>query len=143
MHNNYDSAFSLSQNDYPFSRIKRFVSYTQAPSFNLQFSIFNCKTVLASCTTSVYVNLSKNSFFFAPNFGKRVQRYDFFSNHQNFSKKNFIFYAKILSLLMHIKTQNRLHLIIYIREKKRRRGEKVKEERRRERRKQTKGIIWQ
>ena len=132
------SAFSLSQNDYPISRIKRFVSFTQAPSFNLQFSIFNCKTVLASCTTSVYVNLSKNSFFFAPNFGKRVQRYDFFPNHQNFSKKNFIFYAKFLSLLMHIKTQNRLHLIIYIREKKRRRGKKRKR-REKEGEKKTKG----
>ena len=39
---------------------------------------------VASCTTSVYVNLSKNSFFLPPNFGKRVQRYELFPNRQNF-----------------------------------------------------------
>ena len=66
MHNkNAIRVFSVSER-LSNSRIKRFVSYTQAPSFNRQFSIFNCKTVLASCTTSVYVNLSKNSFFHAP-----------------------------------------------------------------------------
>ena len=43
-------------------RIKRFVSYTQVQSsiFNLQSPT---KNALASCTTSVYVNLSKNSSF--------------------------------------------------------------------------------
>ena len=58
-----------------------------------------------------------------------MQRYDFFPNHQNFSKKNFIFYAKFLSLLIHIKVANRLHLIIYIREAK---DERVKKEKKRE-----------
>ena len=44
---------NLSQNDYPIPRIKRFVSYTQHTQ----------DKYVASCTTSVYVNLSKNSLY--------------------------------------------------------------------------------
>ena len=52
------------------------------------------ENTLASCTTSVYVNLSKNSLILLPNFGKRVQRYELFPNRQNFFGEIFIFYAK-------------------------------------------------
>ena len=46
-----------------------------------------------------------------------MQRYELFPNQQNFSGENFIFYAKFVSLLIHVKAANGLHLIIYIREK--------------------------
>ena len=64
-----------------FQELKRFVSL-------LPKSI----SALASCTTSVYVNLSKNSFFHTkhPNFGrKRVQRYNKYQYHPNFKAKKF------------------------------------------------------
>jgi len=44
------------------------------------YTLYNIKA-LASCTTSVYVNLSKNSSFNAPHpffARKRMQRYDYF-----------------------------------------------------------------
>ena len=56
MHQSYSVSERLSYN----SRIKRFVSYTQVPVH------YNNIQALASCTTSVYVNLSKNSFFMLP-----------------------------------------------------------------------------
>ena len=59
MHNKKHQAYSLSQNDYPnilfisgkaawaaSSRIERFVSSTQAPSFNLQYSIVERHSLL-------------------------------------------------------------------------------------------------
>ena len=70
---------------------------------------------LASCTTSVYVNLSKNSFFMPPAHDferKRVQRYCFFPNHQNFSRKKFSFRTEKLQVLTNIKNRKHLHLII-------------------------------
>ena len=78
--------------------------------------IINNIKALASCTTSVYVNLSKNSFFMPPHLvfeRKRVQRYCFFPNHQNFSRKNFSFRTEKLQVLTNIKFKNHLHLIIY------------------------------
>ena len=90
---------NLSQNDYPIQEL------------NGSFLLPNIlKQYVASCTTSVYVNLSKNSLL-PPSFGKRVQRYELFPNRQNFSGKIFIFYAKFYPLLIKVKTQNSLHLI--------------------------------
>ena len=43
----------------------------------------------------------------------RVQRYDFFLNHQNFSKKKSLFSCIFYALLIYVNTQNGLHLIIY------------------------------
>ena len=43
----------------------------------------------------------------------RVQRYDFFLNHQNFSKKKSLFPCIFYALLIYVNTQNDLHLIIY------------------------------
>ena len=43
----------------------------------------------------------------------RVQRYDFFLNHQNFSKKKSLFSCIFYALLIYVNTQNDLHLIIY------------------------------
>ena len=71
---------------------------------------------LASCTTSVYVNLSKNSFFMPSSLvfeRKRVQRYCFFPNHQNFSRKNFSFQTEKLQVLTNIKDRKDINLIIY------------------------------
>ena len=73
-------------------------------------------SALASCTTSVYVNLSKNSFFCAftgvlP--VKRVQRYNYFRNQQNFSQIFFSFLMIIFRLLIRINYRNDTHLIIY------------------------------
>ena len=66
--------------------------------------------MLASCTTffSVYVSLSKNSFFMADAFlaRKRMQRYNKIPNPQNFSatfldkNKKFSHYLTIRKLLM-------------------------------------------
>ena len=93
---------NLSQNDYPIQEL------------NGSFLLPNIlKQYVASCTTSVYVNLSKNSLL-PPSFGKRVQRYELFPNRQNFSRKIFIFHAKNHSLLTQIKDGKGLHLIIYI-----------------------------
>ena len=106
MHNKKHQAYSLSQNDYPIPRIKRFVSFTQHTH----------NKYVASCTTSVYVNLSKNSFSTHPEhrgFRKRVQRYALFPKQQNFFGKNFMFYAKIFLLVTNIKAKYRVHLIIY------------------------------
>ena len=95
------------------------------------------KKYVASCTTSVYVNLSKNSLmpfgldffhdsenqvnlFFSrcsrssllpPISRKRVQRYCFFPNRQNFFGKIFIFYAKFHPLLTNIKSRKGPHII--------------------------------
>ncbi len=71
------------------------------------YTLYNIKA-LASCTTSVYVNLSKNSSFNAPHpffARKRMQRYCFFPNHQNFSGKIFSFSTEILQVLTNIKTK--------------------------------------
>ena len=43
----------------------------------------------------------------------RVQRYDFFLNHQNFSIKKSLFSCIFYALLIYVNTQNGLHLIIY------------------------------
>ena len=97
---------NLSQNDYPIQEL------------NGSFLLPNIlKQYVASCTTSVYVNLSKNSLFSAPTqifARKRMQRYELFPNRQNFSRKIFIFHAKNHSLLTQIKDGKGLHLIIYI-----------------------------
>ena len=72
----------------------------------------------ASCTTSLfYVRLSKNSFLLAHQVSswKRMQRYDFFPNNQNFSKKKFTFYRKKFEDLIYVKHKYRLHLIIIMR----------------------------
>ena len=98
---------SVSERLSKFQELKRFVSFTQVP-----------KKALASCTTSVYVNLSKNSLmpfgldFFhdsenqvnsflsrcsrssfhtkRPKIGrKRMQRYEEFQYHPNFFNKKF------------------------------------------------------
>ena len=61
---------------------------------------------------SVYGNISKNSFLM-PSFRKRVQRYCFFLNHQNFLQEIYAFYAEFLQLLISVKTKKNLHLIIY------------------------------
>ena len=42
-----------------------------------------------------------------------MQRYDFFLNHQNFSKKKSLFSCIFYALLIYVNTQNGLHLIIY------------------------------
>ena len=61
----------------------------------------------ASCTTTslFYVRLSKNSFLVAQQVSswKRMQRYDFFPNHQNFLKKKFSFYRKKFRDLIWVK----------------------------------------
>ena len=67
---------NLSQNDYPIQEL------------NGSFLLPNIlKQYVASCTTSVYVNLSKNSFFSAPTqifARKRMQRYEIFQYQTNF-----------------------------------------------------------
>ena len=66
--------------------------------------------------TDSNVNLSKNSFLLCLSGGVpdlRVQRYDFFLNHQNFSKKKSLFSCIFYALLIYVNTQNSLHLIIY------------------------------
>jgi hypothetical protein len=52
-----------------------------------------------------YVNLSKNSFFWCSSGGVpdlRVQRYDYFWNHQNFLKKKFNYLALFFEVLISI-----------------------------------------
>ena len=72
---------------------------------------------LASCTTYhlFYVRLSKNSFRIAHQVSswKRMQRYNFFPNHQNFSKKNFNLNRKNIRNLICVKSRNTIYLIIY------------------------------
>jgi hypothetical protein len=50
--------------------------------------------VLASCTTSVYVNLSKNSFF-TPDFSKAGAKVRLFSEPPKLFRRNFIILKKI------------------------------------------------
>ena len=76
------------------------------------------KRVLASCTTSVYVNLSKNSFFCASRGRFLVsgcKGTHFFWTNQDFLRKTFDFNATFLRLLMQIKDKMYIHLynIIY------------------------------
>ena len=52
---------------------------------------------------SVYVNLSKNASSNALVFGKRVQRYDYFPNLQNFLRKIFRFYMHFSFFLIFVK----------------------------------------
>ena len=62
-------SFALSQNDYPVSSYKHLNSVrllARPHKFDGSFLIPKSITALASCTTSVYVNLSKNSFFMPP-----------------------------------------------------------------------------
>ena len=72
---------------------------------------------IASCTTSVYVNLSKNSFFeLLPHLSarKRMQSYTFLANLQNFSS---IFFRKSVIFTFFMESnecQRALHLTIYI-----------------------------
>ena len=98
---------------------------------------------LASCTTYhlFYVRLSKNSFnAFRPwlpsrlgtiskliflsllwkfisahqvSSWKRMQRYDFFPKHQNFSRKNFNLNKKNIQDLIWVKSRHAINLIIY------------------------------
>ena len=101
------------------------------------YPTYSQKKYVASCTTSVYVNLSKNSLmpfgldffhdsenqvnlffsrcsrssFLPPISRKRVQRYCFFPNRQNFFGKIFIFYAKFHPLLTNIKSRKGPHII--------------------------------
>ena len=71
MHNNKHQASSLSQNDYPNILFISGKAAEQPPQeLNGLFLLPKCLyksyyKALASCTTSVYVNLSKNSFFYA------------------------------------------------------------------------------
>ena len=103
---------NLSQNDYPNFKNQTVCFFY--PSTNCQLSTINCQ--LTKGTRFLYYfclcKSFKELFLLPSNFGKRVQRYGFFPNHQNFSGKIFIFYALFLPLLIHIKTQNGLHLII-------------------------------
>ena len=72
MHNNKHQASSLSQNDYPNILFISGKAAEQPPQeLNGLFLLPKCLyksyyKALASCTTSVYVNLSKNSFFSIP-----------------------------------------------------------------------------
>jgi len=71
------------------------------------------KRVLASCTTSVYVNLSKNSFFCASRGRFLVSGCKgtyFFRTNQDFLRKTFDFNATFLRLLMQIKDKMYIHL---------------------------------
>ena len=99
----------LSQDGYPYS-----MSGQKAPSSQL-CTMHRCKEktvrlfypstpqgALASCTTSVYVNLSKNSFFMqiARIFGrKRMQRYEKYKYKPNFYPKNYLITTKFSELL--------------------------------------------
>ena len=73
----------LSQNNYPNSRI-------ETVCFFLPKSI----SALASCTTSVYVNLSKNSFF-TPDFSKAGAKVRLFSEPPKLFRRTFIILKKI------------------------------------------------
>ena len=87
-----------------FQEIKRFVHLPKSIS------------ALASCTTSVYVNLSKNSFFCCLSGGVpdlRVQRYGFFLNYQNFSKEIFDFRVFFMHLLISVNREN-AYTLLYI-----------------------------
>ena len=71
---------SVSEQLSKFKKLKRFVHLPKSIS------------ALASCTTSVYVNLSKNSFFVCLSGGVpdlRVQRYNKFQYRPNIFQKKF------------------------------------------------------
>ena len=70
-----------------FQEIKRFV---HLPKYFIK--------VLASCTTSVYVNLSKNSFF-TPDFSKAGAKVRLFSEPPKLFQENFHLLCKKLSAL--------------------------------------------
>ena len=102
MHNNKHQASSLSQNDYPNILFISGKAAEQPPQeLNGLFLLPKCLyksyyKALASCTTSVYVNLSKNSFFCA--FRGRFlvsgcKGTYFFPSDQDFSEKTFDFNA--------------------------------------------------
>ena len=67
--------------------------------------------MLASCTTSVYVNLSKNSFLVAPTFwAKADAKVRLFSEPPNFYG---LFLQKKLQVFVFLDKPTILHLIIY------------------------------
>ena len=97
MHNNRHQASSLSQNDYPNILFFSGKAAEQPPQeLNGLFLLPKCLyksyyKALASCTTSVYVNLSKNSFFFLMPHGKRFsfsgcKGTHFFRNSKTFTE---------------------------------------------------------
>jgi len=92
------------QNDYP-SIIKK-LTVCILPKYSEEYS-------LLVLLVSVYVNLSKNSLFALLIFGKRVQRYNYFPNLQNFLRKIFSFSSKKIVRLIFVKRTNRFHLYIY------------------------------
>ena len=78
---------NLSQNDYPIQEL------------NGSFLLPNIlKQYVASCTTSVYVNLSKNSFL-TPDFSKAGAKVRLFSEPPKLFQENFHLLCKKLSAL--------------------------------------------
>ena len=74
---------------------------------------------VCSCTTTVYVNLSMNSFSIAPKelrSRKRMQRYTLFRFPQNIHKKN-IHFNPIFNILKHFKHSKIPSHLIYINRK--------------------------
>ena len=87
MHNNKHQAYSLSQNDYPNILFISGKAAEQPPQeLNGLFLLPKCLyksyyKALASCTTSVYVNLSKNSFSIQTFKRKNSQKHESFREY--------------------------------------------------------------
>jgi hypothetical protein len=78
------------------------------------------RRVLASCTTCLFMEIFQRTLSYCPRFRKRVQRYDYFLNRQNFLKKKFSFLASVLHFLILVNQSRILHLIIIARTLRRR-----------------------
>ena len=104
--------FLCAQDDYPY-QIKRLTVRLFYPSAGKHKASGTCFLYYLS----VYVSLSKIALFSVPPPGferKRMQRYDYFPNYQNFLKKIFTFRARKCIILTNINDRILLHLIYYI-----------------------------
>ena len=91
----------LSQNDYPNSRIETVCFFITQEHFCSRFLYYFC---LCKSFKELFLQLSISR--------KRVQRYNYFRNQQNFSQIFFSFLMIIFRLLIRINYRNDTHLII-------------------------------
>ena len=91
----------LSQNDYPNSRIETVCFFITQEHLCSRFLYYFC---LCKSFKELFLQLSISR--------KRVQRYNYFRNQQNFSQIFFSFLMIIFRLLIRINYRNDTHLII-------------------------------